>query len=231
MTLFLGLEWFSIALYVLTRDRHRPDRVARGGAQVPGRRLLRLGGAALRLRARLRGDQAASASTRSPRASARTASTATWLLVLGLALIIAGLGFQVLGRAVPHVDARRLRGRAETRHGLHVGRDEGGGDRARAGACSRAASRRTRASGRWAFAGIAVASLAIGNLAALVQRNVKRILAYSSVSRAGFLLIGLSAGTALGGPRGHVLPGSRTRRWRSARSRSSRRASASLASR
>jgi len=51
----------------------------------------------------------------------------------------------------------------------------------------------------WAFAGIAVASLAIGNLAALVQRNVKRILAYSSVSHAGFLLIGLSAGTALGG--------------------------------
>src|SRR4029077_9982658 len=51
----------------------------------------------------------------------------------------------------------------------------------------------------WAFAGIAVASLAIGNLAALVQRNVKRLLAYSSISHAGFLLIGLSAGSALGG--------------------------------
>ena len=32
-----------------------------------------------------------------------------------------------------------------------------------------------------------------------MQRNVKRILAYSSVSHAGFMLIGLSAGTALGG--------------------------------
>jgi formate hydrogenlyase subunit 3/multisubunit Na+/H+ antiporter MnhD subunit len=51
----------------------------------------------------------------------------------------------------------------------------------------------------WAFAGIAVASLAIGNFAALVQRNVKRMLAYSSISHAGFLLIGLSAGGALGG--------------------------------
>jgi NADH-quinone oxidoreductase subunit N len=51
----------------------------------------------------------------------------------------------------------------------------------------------------WAFAGIAVASLAIGNLAALVQRNVKRMLAYSSISHAGFLLIGVSAGSALGG--------------------------------
>jgi NADH-quinone oxidoreductase subunit N len=51
----------------------------------------------------------------------------------------------------------------------------------------------------WAFAGIAVASHVIGNLAALVQRDVKRMLAYSSVSHAGFLLIGLSAGSALGG--------------------------------
>jgi len=50
----------------------------------------------------------------------------------------------------------------------------------------------------WAFAGIAVASLAVGNFAALVQRNVKRILAYSSISHAGFMLIGLSVGTALG---------------------------------
>jgi NADH-quinone oxidoreductase subunit N len=51
----------------------------------------------------------------------------------------------------------------------------------------------------WAFAIVATASLAIGNFAALVQRNVKRILAYSSISHAGFMLIGLSAGSALGG--------------------------------
>jgi NADH-quinone oxidoreductase subunit N len=51
----------------------------------------------------------------------------------------------------------------------------------------------------WALAGIAVASLVIGNLAALVQTDVKRLLAYSSISHAGFILIGLSTGTALGG--------------------------------
>src|SRR3954468_16058287 len=50
----------------------------------------------------------------------------------------------------------------------------------------------------WALAGIAVASLVIGNFAALVQRNVKRMLAYSSISHAGFLLIALSTGSALG---------------------------------
>ena len=38
-----------------------------------------------------------------------------------------------------------------------------------------------------------VASLAVGNLAALVQRDVKRLLAYSSISQAGFLLIAVAA--------------------------------------
>ena len=50
----------------------------------------------------------------------------------------------------------------------------------------------------WAFAIIATISLAIGNFAALVQRNVKRILAYSAIAQAGFMLIGLSTGSALG---------------------------------
>jgi NADH-quinone oxidoreductase subunit N len=45
---------------------------------------------------------------------------------------------------------------------------------------------------------LAAASLAIGNLAALVQRNVKRMLAYSSISHAGFMLIPIAANNALG---------------------------------
>jgi NADH-quinone oxidoreductase subunit N len=50
-----------------------------------------------------------------------------------------------------------------------------------------------------AIAAIAVCSLAIGNFAALVQRGVKRMLAYSSISQAGFMLIGVSANSELGG--------------------------------
>jgi NADH-quinone oxidoreductase subunit N len=50
----------------------------------------------------------------------------------------------------------------------------------------------------WAIAGIACASLAVGNIAALAQRNVKRLLAYSSISHAGFMLIGVAAANALG---------------------------------
>ena len=44
-----------------------------------------------------------------------------------------------------------------------------------------------------AIAVIAIASLAIGNLAALAQRNIKRMLAYSSISHAGFMLIAIAA--------------------------------------
>src|SRR5581483_9080811 len=50
-----------------------------------------------------------------------------------------------------------------------------------------------------AVAVIACASLAVGNLAALVQRNVKRLLAYSSISHAGFMLIAIASNNALGG--------------------------------
>jgi NADH-quinone oxidoreductase subunit N len=41
------------------------------------------------------------------------------------------------------------------------------------------------------MAGIAVASLTWGNLAALTQTNVKRLLAYSSISHVGYILLGL----------------------------------------
>jgi NADH-quinone oxidoreductase subunit N len=51
----------------------------------------------------------------------------------------------------------------------------------------------------WAIAAIAVVSLLWGNLAAIVQTDVKRMLAYSSVSHAGFLLIPIAAGNELGG--------------------------------
>ena len=50
-----------------------------------------------------------------------------------------------------------------------------------------------------ALAVIVCISLAWGNLAAIVQTNVKRLLAYSSISHAGFLLMPIAAGNALGG--------------------------------
>ncbi|MEZ4695082.1 MAG: NADH-quinone oxidoreductase subunit N [Rhodothermales bacterium] len=53
---------------------------------------------------------------------------------------------------------------------------------------------------RWsdALAVIAAITMVAGNLLALVQSNVKRMLAYSSIAHAGYVLVGLSAGSAAG---------------------------------
>ena len=48
------------------------------------------------------------------------------------------------------------------------------------------------------FVVLAVASLAIGNLAAIAQTNLKRMLAYSTISQMGFIVLGLSAGVVSG---------------------------------
>jgi NADH-quinone oxidoreductase subunit N len=53
---------------------------------------------------------------------------------------------------------------------------------------------------RWVpvMAGLAMASLILGNFTALPQRNMRRLMAYSSISHAGFLLIGICANTLVG---------------------------------
>ncbi len=48
------------------------------------------------------------------------------------------------------------------------------------------------------LAGLAALSLVIGNLIALAQTNLKRMLAYSTVSHVGFLFMGLAGGGAQG---------------------------------
>jgi NADH-quinone oxidoreductase subunit N len=45
---------------------------------------------------------------------------------------------------------------------------------------------------------LAVLSMAVGNLAALAQTNIKRMLAYSTISHMGFMLLGLLAGVVNG---------------------------------
>lgn len=48
------------------------------------------------------------------------------------------------------------------------------------------------------LAAIAIATMTIGNLAALTQSNLKRLLAYSSVAHGGYILLGLVAFSATG---------------------------------
>jgi NADH-quinone oxidoreductase subunit N len=49
----------------------------------------------------------------------------------------------------------------------------------------------------WAFWILAVATMFVGNLGAIVQTNVKRLLAYSSIAHAGYILVAFAAVTTM----------------------------------
>ena len=49
-----------------------------------------------------------------------------------------------------------------------------------------------------AVVGLAIATMVIGNAVGLVQRNIKRLLAYSSIAHAGFILVAIATGTTQG---------------------------------
>lgn len=66
-------------------------------------------------------------------------------------------------------------------------------------------------SGHWELSGtavfwllwiIAVATMTVGNVLALRQTNVKRLLAYSGIAHSGYMLVGVLAGPVAGGPDG-----------------------------
>ena len=193
MVMFLALEWFSIALYVMCAIDYDVE-----GSLEAGLKYLIIGsfGSA----ALLFGSALVYGSTgRIGFAEiAANADSSDALLVLGLAMIIAGLGFKS-SSAPFHMWTPDVYEGAPTTVTAFMSAATKVAAFALAFRVLRVAFPQEEHLWSWAFAGIAVASLAIGNLAALVQRNVKRMLAYSSISHAGFLLIGLSAGSALGG--------------------------------
>ena len=46
---------------------------------------------------------------------------------------------------------------------------------------------------QWMLAGLAAVTMVVGNLVALQQRNIKRLLAYSSIGQVGFMLMAITA--------------------------------------
>jgi NADH-quinone oxidoreductase subunit N len=197
MTLFLGLEWFSIALYILCAlDLDRPDSLEAGLKYLIvgsfGSAVLLFGSALVYGSTQQLGYHQIAGAI----AAENLSSDA--LLVAGLAMIIAGLGFK--SSAAPfHMWTPDVYQGAPTPVTAFM---SAATKIAALVAALRLLSIAFPAvSGLWtiAFAVIACISLAVGNLGALVQSNVKRLLAYSSISQAGFMLIPLSANSALGG--------------------------------
>ncbi len=195
MTLFLSLEWFSIALYVMCAIDYEQE-----GSLEAGLKYLIIGSfgsAALLFGSALVYGATGTISFEGIAAAIGSHSLNGSTLLVGIALVIAGLGFK-MSAAPFHMWTPDVYEGAPTP--ITAWMSAATKVAALALAMRVMGTAFAQHTHLWsiAFAVIAVASLAIGNLAALVQTNVKRLLAYSSVSHAGFMLIGLSAGSTFG---------------------------------
>jgi NADH-quinone oxidoreductase subunit N len=192
MVMFLSLEWFSIALYVMCAIDYDVEGSLEAGLKylVVGS----FGSAAL-----LFGSALVYGSTNRIDFTgiAAKASPHDVLLVLGLAMIITGLGFKS-SSAPFHQWTPDVYEGAPTPVTAFMSAATKVAAFLLAFRLMRTAFPTEEHLWSWAWAGVAVASLVVGNFAALVQRNVKRMLAYSAVAQAGFILIGLAPGSPLG---------------------------------
>jgi NADH-quinone oxidoreductase subunit N len=196
MTLFLSLEWFSIALYVMCAIDYDLE-----GSLEAGLKYLIVGsfGSAALLfgSALVYGATNHIGFVEIAQAVGQHGLSGDLLLVLGLAMMLAGLAFK--SSAAPfHMWTPDVYVGAPTPVTAFMSAATKVAALVLTMRVVQTAFPQEAHLWSWALAGIAVASLAIGNFAALVQKDVKRLLAYSSISHAGFMLIGLSVGTALG---------------------------------
>jgi NADH-quinone oxidoreductase subunit N len=197
MVLFLSLEWFSIALYVMCAIDYDLE-----GALEAGLKYLVVGsfGAATLLfgSALVYGATGKISFDGIASAIGSQGLTGDTFVVVGIALIVAGLGFKMSAAPFHMWTPDVYEGAPTTVTAWMSSATKVAALLLTFRVMTTAFSANQHLWG-WAFAIIATISLAIGNFAALVQRNVKRILAYSAIAQAGFLLIGLSTGSALGG--------------------------------
>jgi NADH-quinone oxidoreductase subunit N len=194
MTLFLGLEWFSICLYVLTAIA-----VERLPGLEAGLKYLIVGsfGSAILLF----GSAFVYGAT-GELGFAEVASAAgdadRLFLVAGLAMLIVGLSFKASAAPFHMWTPDVYEGAPTPVTGFMAAATK---------VAALVVTLRLLVTAfpddadLWtvAIAVIVCISLAWGNLAAIVQTGVKRMLAYSSISHAGFLLMAVAAGNDLGG--------------------------------
>jgi NADH-quinone oxidoreductase subunit N len=196
MVLFLSLEWFSIALYVMCAIDYDLE-----GSLEAGLKYLVVGsfGAATLLfgSALVYGATGQISYTKIAAAVGAQGLTGDAFMVTGIALIVVGLGFK-MSAAPFHMWTPDVYEGAPTTVTAWMSSATKVAALLLTFRVMTTAFPQNQHLWGWAFAIIATISLAIGNFAALVQRNLKRILAYSAIAQAGFMLIGLSTGSALG---------------------------------
>jgi NADH-quinone oxidoreductase subunit N len=194
--IFLGLEILSIALYVLTAFNYR--RAASGEAAL---KYFILGGFSSAIFvygiALTYGATGSTNLTQIADFLSKNVVLTNGLLLAGLALMIVGFAFKVA--AVPfHMWTPDVyQGAPSPVTGFMAAVAKAG---AFAAMLRVLFSTFGVVSTDWRpiVYGLAVLSLVLGAFVALRQRDVKRMLAYSSINHAGFILLGVVAGTARG---------------------------------
>ena len=197
MIVFLGIELMSISVYALAGLNRRSVRAAEGalkyfllGAFSTG---FLLYGIALVYGA----TGATNFEVIGQRAMASGATAGGPLFVIGIALLLIGFGFKIA--TVPfHMWAPDVYDGSPSPVTAYMA--------ATVKAAAFAAFLRAwleafpAAFNAWhpAVVGIAIATMVLGNAIGLWQQNIKRMLAYSSIGHAGYLLVALAAGTSQG---------------------------------
>ena len=197
MTLFLGLEWFSVCLYILCAIEI--DLV---GSLEAGLKYLIIGGmgSAVLLfgSALVYGSTGELGFAQIADVTGAQNLTDDPILLVGLAMIIAGLAFKASAAPFHMWTPDVYEGAPTPVTGFMAAATK---------AVALVVTLRLlnvafpELDDVWtiAIAVLACISLAWGNIAALVQRRVKRLLAYSSISHAGFMLIAIASANELGG--------------------------------
>jgi NADH-quinone oxidoreductase subunit N len=194
MTLFLGLEWFSISLYALCAIAVDSLPSLESGLKYLivgsfGSAILLFGSAFV---------YGATGAIGYADIAASAGDADRIVFVLGLALVLVGLAFK-MSAAPFHMWTPDVYQGAPTPVTAFM--SAATKVAALVGTMRLLTTAFPSEAQLWtiALAVIACISLAWGNLAALVQTDIKRLLAYSSISHAGFLLIPVAVGTPLGG--------------------------------
>ncbi len=119
------------------------------------------------------------------------------LLILAVILVVAGMGFKIA--AVPfHMWAPDVYDGAPTPVTAFLSVGSKAASFAMLLRLFMIAMEPLKADRQLLFEALAVVTMTVGNLAALTQTNIKRMLAYSSIAHAGYLLMGVVAGTERG---------------------------------
>ena len=128
------------------------------------------------------------------------------MLLLGIALMLVGLGFKVAAAPFHMWTPDVYQGAPTPVTAFMAGATKAAAFGAILRRPARQRSISTASTGARRSGCLAVLSLLVGSIAALVQTDVKRMLAYSSISHAGYILIGVQAATDARDERRALLP-------------------------